>query len=282
MNANADYCRALVRTADRDRYLATLYAPATDRPALHALYAFDVEIGRIRELAREPLPGEIRLQWWREVLQGQRNDEAAANPVSAALRSMLDRYRLSPEPLLQLLDARQFDLYHEPMATVADLERYARQTSAIIFEMAATLVTNREFAGDPLLHHAAMAATYAGLLRSFALHSARGQLYVPADLLSQFSADPAQAWSGRVTPPWRAVLDELVRRARAHLCSARQHEGGMMRDTCPVLLPLVLIGPRLARISRPGVDPFTLDDIPAWRRQWLIWRAARNPSRIFV
>ena len=40
---------------------------------------------RVREAAREPLPGEIRLQWWTDVLSGERREEASANPVAAAL-----------------------------------------------------------------------------------------------------------------------------------------------------------------------------------------------------
>ncbi len=82
---NFEHCAALVREADRDRYLATLFAPAAQRDALYALYAFNVEIARVRDLAREPMPGEIRLQWWREALSGEREGEAAAHPVAAAL-----------------------------------------------------------------------------------------------------------------------------------------------------------------------------------------------------
>ena len=62
-----DQCEALVRAADKDRFLATLFAPARYSRALFSLYAFNVEVARIRELAREPMPGEIRLQWWRDV-----------------------------------------------------------------------------------------------------------------------------------------------------------------------------------------------------------------------
>ena len=74
----------LVREVDHDRYLATLFAPAGLRDALFALYAFSARDLRMRELAREPMPGEIRLQWWREVLMGERAGEAAAHPVAAA------------------------------------------------------------------------------------------------------------------------------------------------------------------------------------------------------
>src|ERR1700687_2171596 len=102
MEKNFQHCAALARAADRDRYLATLFAPADQRDALFALYAFNVEIGRVRDLAREPMPGEIGLQWWREVLTGERDGEAAAHPVAAALRETLHRYAIAHAPLLAL------------------------------------------------------------------------------------------------------------------------------------------------------------------------------------
>jgi phytoene synthase len=112
-----DYCAELVRTADRDRYVAALFAPAECRSALFALYAFNAEVARVRDLAREPLPGEIRLQWWSDVLRGERGGEAQANPVAAALLESIAHYRLPLDKLIDLLEARRFDLYDEPMAT---------------------------------------------------------------------------------------------------------------------------------------------------------------------
>src|ERR1700761_6571667 len=105
------HCAELVRTADRDRYIATLFAPADRRDALFALYAFNAEIARVRDVAREPMPGEIRLQWWREVVIGERSGEAAANPVGAALLATIQRYNLAIDPFCALIEAHRFDLY---------------------------------------------------------------------------------------------------------------------------------------------------------------------------
>ena len=110
MRPNFEHCMKLVREGDRDRYLATLFAPDVHRDALFSLYAFNVEISRVRDLAREPMPGEVRLQWWREALSGERAGETAAHPVAAALREALERYGLSAERLIALIDARAFDL----------------------------------------------------------------------------------------------------------------------------------------------------------------------------
>ena len=146
---NFEHCAALVREADRDRYLATLFAPAAQRDALYALYAFNVEIARVRDLAREPMPGEIRLQWWREALAGERAGEAAAHPVAAALRETLARHGFVATPLLELIDAHSFDLYDEPMPSVADLELYAIRTQSPLFAMAAGILeAGRHAAGN--------------------------------------------------------------------------------------------------------------------------------------
>src|ERR1700681_81621 len=113
------YCAELVRTADRDRFLSTLFAPAEHRGAVHALYAFNVEVARVREVAREPLPGEIRLQWWSEVVRGERPGEASANPGASALLTVIERHRLAAPAPHALLDARRFDLLDDSMAALA-------------------------------------------------------------------------------------------------------------------------------------------------------------------
>ena len=96
------YCAELVRANDRDRYLATLFAPAENRGALYALYAFSSEVARVREVARQPLPGEIRLQWWSDVLRGERSGEASANPVASALLAAIKQYHVAPSSLMLL------------------------------------------------------------------------------------------------------------------------------------------------------------------------------------
>ena len=58
------YCAEQIRRFDNDRFLCTLFAPTAEREALAAVFAFNVEVARIRESVVERLLGEIRLQWW--------------------------------------------------------------------------------------------------------------------------------------------------------------------------------------------------------------------------
>ena len=272
-----DHCETLVRASDKDRFLATLFAPPKYRRALNALYAFNLEVARTREAAREPMPGEVRLQWWRDVLGGGGRGEVAAHPVAAALRETVVRYRLPPGMLADLIDARAFDLYDEPMASLAELERYAVRTSSAVVELAARILRDGRDPGfGDLAGHAGIAYAIAGLLRALPVHAARRQCYVPADLLQRYGASAEDLFAGKPTTAVRTALAELRLRARQHLTVARQLAGDLSPDVVPALLPIGLVAPMLKRMERRRTDPFRTNDMPQWRRQWLLWRAARR------
>jgi phytoene synthase len=276
------HCEALVRAADRDRFLATLFAPAEHRDALFALYAFNVEITRVREAASEPLAGEIRLQWWSDVLGGAGRGEVEAYPEAAALLASMARYNLPAGRFEALIAARRFDLYDEPMATLADLEAYADGASSGLIALAAQILLR---GGEPgigaLCHHAGVAYAIAGLLKAFPVHAARGQLFVPLEVLERHGASRQDVAGGRATPPLHAALSELRERARHHLRAAQELLPAAPPAVLPALLPVALAAPMLARMERRGYDPFVPIEIAPWRRQWLIWRATRQPARIF-
>ncbi|MEX0840796.1 MAG: phytoene/squalene synthase family protein [Xanthobacteraceae bacterium] len=272
------HCERLVREVDRDRFLATLFAPAEARPALLSLFAFNAEIARVREIAREPLPGELRLQWWREALGGGRREEARANPVAAALFDALERHGIAVRPLVELIDARAFDLYDEPMRSLADLERYAEKTSSVLFRIAAQILL-RDYApaADSFSLHAGIAYGVAGVLRAFPRHAARRQLYVPLEILQRHGAHVEDIFAAKATVELRAALAEMRLHARGHLVAANDFLPAAPAAVLPAFLPIALVRPALARMERRAYHPFAVSEIPQWRRQWILWRAARQP-----
>ena len=270
------YCGELVRTADRDRYIASLFAPIEVRGALHALYAFNAEIARVRDVAREALPGEIRLQWWVDVIDGERRDEAKASPVATALLATIERYGLSLAALRDLIEARRFDLYQEPMASIADLESYARKTSSAILSLGSRIVaeTEAQDAAEP----AGIAYAIVGLLSALPNHLARGQLFLPVELLERHLVQPHDLFAGRSSAGLEGAVAELRAIAHLHLAAARPHLSRLPQAAIPALLPVAVVRPALYRLERSGA--LTPAQLPSWRRQLLIWRAARNPARI--
>ncbi|HTV37854.1 MAG TPA: squalene/phytoene synthase family protein [Xanthobacteraceae bacterium] len=270
------YCAELVRAADRDRYLAALFAPSCHRDALHALYAFNIEVARVRDAAPQALAGEIRLQWWMDVLRGERPGEASANPVAAALLAALERYDLASDTLIDLIDAHRFDLYDEPMARLADLEAYAGRTSSALFALAAQILAGS--GQDAVTVPAGKAYATAALLHAFPLHAARHQLYVPVELLERYGVRTADVFAGRASAGLDAALAELRTFARGHLHAVRACIAELPTEALPALLPTATVRSALDRLEQS--QAFSPDELALWRRQWLIWRAAHNPARI--
>jgi phytoene synthase len=274
MTADADYCERLVREADKDRFLAALFAPAAQRPALFALYAFNSEIARVRDVAREPMPGEIRLQWWREVIEGERAEEGKANPVAAALLETIVRYQLPPQVLLDLIDAHAFDLYDDPMPSLPHAEAYAAKTSGAIFALAGTILGGEAL---DLAGHAGIAYGFTEMLRNFARHAARRQLYVPIDILQRYGVNIEEVFAGKASPQLRAALAEMRLHVRGHLAAAHDLLAGAPAAVLPAFLPIALLRPLLKRMEERAYDPLRAIEVPQWRRQWALWRAARHP-----
>lgn len=271
-----EICETLVRDADRDRFVSALFAPVAHRPSLHALYALDIELARVRELAREPMPGEIRLQWWHEVLNGERPGEES--PVASAVLATIKRYRLPLREFTDMGDAHSFDLYDDPMGSLAELEAYADKTSAASIRLAAQVLNDGDDPGVAVsARHAGIANAIARSLTAFPLHASRRQLYVPLDLMRRHGAEPEDAFTGRATPELARALAEMRDIARGHL--ARISAVSIPAALIPAFLPSALVRPMLASLER-GTDPFMPRLLPPWRRQWLLWRAARDRRRI--
>ncbi|HLH10617.1 MAG TPA: phytoene/squalene synthase family protein [Methylovirgula sp.] len=269
MDLAQDYahCDALLKRDDPDRWLACLFLPSHVRAHVEALYAFSLEIARVRQLVSEPMLGEMRFQYWREVLAG----EHAGDPVAAALTDTIMRCGLSRDPLLGLIDARLFDLYDTPMPSVAALEAYARATAGNLFFLAASILGGAE---ERAAEHAGIAYSVTGLLRALPWHVAAGQIYVPLDLLARHGLLPEDLRSGRDKPALFAALTDMRALARRHLQAFFAIDTG---KAAPAYLPLALSAPYLHEMDRPGYDPFVRRvELSQWRRLWRLWRAARK------
>jgi phytoene synthase len=271
------HCEALVRERDRDRYFATLFAPAGKRPFLFALYAFSLEIARVRESVSDPMPGEIRLQWWRDALQGEARGNVRANPVAAALDDTIVRFRLPRQALVDLVNARTFDLYDDPMPTLADLEGYAGETSSALIRLAGIVLNDGADPGAAdAAGHAGVAYAVAGLLRAFPRHARRGQVYLPAQVFNRHGVSSDDIVLGRGGPGLSAALTELREIARDHLRRARGLRATIPPPVMPAFLSVALVEPYLARMERSDYEPFrTTVELAQWRKQLILWRAAR-------
>ncbi len=274
--ASADFCAELVRAHDFARYASTLFVPAEQRRALLAIHAFNVEISRVREQVSQPLPGEVRLQWWTDMLAGTGHGGIEGNPVAAELKLAMRNWRLPVERLSRLIDEHQFDLYNDPMPTMAALEGYINDTSSALFSLGAGIAGPQSDEVEHLARHAGLAQGMTRVLAALPLDASRRQLFVPLQLLQSHGSSMEEVFAGKWTPKLRAALDQLIGEARGHLKTAFALLENAPAEVRPVFLPLVLIGRDLERMSRADNDPFVPLVRSRFRTLWTLWRASRS------
>jgi phytoene synthase len=224
------------------------------------------------------MAGEIRLQWWRDALQGEARGDVRANPVAAALEEAIRVNRLGRQPFVDLIDARVFDLYEDPMPRVNDLEGYCGETASALFRLASLVIANgTEPGGAGAAGHAGVAYGITGLLRALPWHARSGQVYLPADILGRYGVTREDIVTGRGGPGLRRACADLRALARQHLKAFEAARPTIAPSAGAAFLPVALVEPYLAAMDRASYDPLnTPIELPRWRRLWRLWRAARR------
>jgi len=248
---------ALVRRHDRERFLTALFAPAERRSALFALFAFNYEIAKTREIVSEPTLGRIRLQWWREGIEtayggGTVRTHEVLTPLAAAIRA----HGLSRREFDRMIDARERDLEPEPPATLAELEFYGESTAGALQSLVLDALGER---GEPALTATRAAGTaYAlmGLIRAIPFHARAGRQYIPRELAEGERLDLRDFFELRPSPELAKIAERLAASVATHLARARAHRSDVPRAAMPALLPARLAAGHLRRLRRAHFNVF--------------------------
>lgn len=276
MQDNELYCLDLVRQADQDRYLSLLYAPEEKRAALAALYAFNVEVARIRDVSKDALPGEVRLQWWRDLIKGAGHGETENHPVAAALMAAIRQYSLPVQAFDAYCEARIFDLYNDPMPARHDLEGYCGETACTLIQMAA-LILDAKTAADfsEASGHAGVAQNIIGLLRLMPLHRARQQIYMPADIMQAVGLDEQRYFGSEYKTEKANLVRAMIALGQEHYAAYKKAAQAMPASLKPAFLPVSLVPIYARTLSRHAETvATTISDISPLRRQWTMMKAA--------
>ncbi|MEQ6203779.1 squalene/phytoene synthase family protein [Sulfitobacter sp. HNIBRBA2951] len=155
-------CAAIVERGDPLRFRTAMMAPVAARAKLFVLYAFNVEASRAPWVTQEAMIAEMRLQWWRDVLE----EIANGGPVRRHEVATPLARTITPEQarmLDTLVAARRWDIYRDPFEDEADLDRYLDQTAGHLMVVAASLLGPAE---EATLRSAGYAAGVGAWLRA--------------------------------------------------------------------------------------------------------------------
>lgn len=259
-----------VRRVDPDRYFSALFAPEPARVHLMTLYAFNHEVARVAETVRQPLMGEIRLEWWRETLDGARKGTPRNHDVARALAELFGAHPLPAELFDAILDARAFDSSAEMFADWSAAERYCDATSGNLMRLAARILGGEQ---DAMAREAGTAYALAGFVRALPFHAARHKVYLPQDLLGAVGLLPDQIMAGTFDVKVKAAVAQAVLKAREHHLAAKSL--AVSRELLPAFLPAALVPLYLRRAGRRSFNPLRHSaDVPQHRKQMRLLVAA--------
>ena len=267
-----------LRKGDRDRYLSTLVLTGAHRDAVTALYAFNADVASIRERVSDPAPGEIRLQWWSDALEGEGHGAVRQNPVADALLDTMERYNIPAGTLLRLIGARRFDLYDDPMPDLESFEGYAGETVSTLYQLAAMILNDGETVetGDAA-GHLGVAHAMIGHLRSFGYVSSQGRIVLPWSIMAANGVTEDEIFSGRASEALVEALGQISDLAAEHLGKANSAIAALPSRLRPAVAPIAVLDAQLKLYLKRSAGPFAVaPDEPDWgkiaRLAWWSWR----------
>jgi NADH dehydrogenase [ubiquinone] 1 alpha subcomplex assembly factor 6 len=262
-----------LRRYDRDRYLATLFAPTKRRQNLWAVLAFNLEVARVREAVSQPMLGQIRLQWWREAIDEIYDGRVVRrHDIVRPLADAIGRRGLSRRSFDAIIDARERDLAETPPATLAELESYASDSAGELFALLAEVLRPGR-TDTEAIRRIGTGWGLVGIIRAVPFHASTKRIFIPAEIAQRADLHEHEILERKFTPTLGAALAELAAAARSHLAAGRAARRKIHRSALPILLPARLADLYLARLAAGGYDPYRPgiqrpDPMAAWRMGW--------------
>lgn len=246
-----------VRQNDNDRFLTALFAPADTRPALYALYAFNIEIAKVAETVSEPLIGHMRMQWWRDALEAIFEGRSPPrHDVAESLASAIRARKLSRDRFMLLIDGRARDLDSDPPATLDDLIDYANATSAALVGLALDIAGDADDTTHAAGRQVGIGYALAGIARSVAFLARGRRCLLPLSILKAEGIDVEDVLQGRARPATARVVAVVAAESRRRLAEARALARRPSRGALAALLPATVADGHLKRLGACGHDAF--------------------------
>ena len=263
-------CGAMLRRHDPDRYLCCLFADPLRREALFALYAFIHEIMVVRDRVRDPMLGRIRLQWWREGLDGIAEGRPGDHQVIRGLAAAFRTFDLERGSLDALIDFQDAALEQEGPLTLEAMTAEARHTA--LLQPALRILGDESPVACACADNIAVAWTLTKRLRSVPLFARAGRSALPDDLAASGDMAAAGYRGLRDSQGLRDTVRAVADVAREHVSRARRYRGLSISGLAPVVLPARLVQLYLARLERVGwnaFDPSVGASMPM--KPWILW-----------
>jgi phytoene synthase len=261
-------CARLTRAHGTTYYWGAALLPARARRHVHAVYALcrladdivDAEGATTRETAATGAALARFRDGFAAALAGDPPDDTLA-----AIAATVHQTGIEQECFDRFFDAMAMDLTVSSYADYPALCGYMEGSAAVIGEMMLPVLEPLDPAAKEPARALGFAFQLTNFLRDVGEDLDRGRVYLPADDLARFGADP---WRRRVDQPWRDVMAfEIARNRELYALAATGLPMLPPASARCVAAALELYSAILGRIEARDYDVFTgRSRVPTWRK----------------
>ncbi|KXS11027.1 hypothetical protein M427DRAFT_36357 [Gonapodya prolifera JEL478] len=276
------YCSDLVRKSDYEQYLISLLQPSPSvRQSLWALRALNVELARVRETVSNDQLGRIKMQWWRDAIDGCFKGNPGQSPTMIALYRAMQKTPLSKTFFVRLVRERSANLSVAQYPSLASLEQYAEHTASSLLYLHLQLLRVQSLHADHAASHLGKAVGISTVLRGAAWQARERRWYLPADIMAKHGVSQEAVFREGPSPALSDAVLEIATLAHAHLRHTRELIPTAPKESLPAFLSIVPTERFLKRLE--DVD-FNLFDGRLYAKDWklpaVMWWSSRKGLQV--
>jgi phytoene synthase len=215
------YCQQKAAASGSSFYYSFLFLPPERRRAITALYAFCREVDDAVDEASDAQRAAVKLAWWRAEVANLCAGKPQ-HPVSRALLPFLEKYSISGEKLLEIIDGMEMDLTQTRYLDWAGLERYCYRVAGVVGILAAGIFGYRDPRTLDYARALGIAFQLTNIIRDVGEDARKNRIYLPMEDLKRHEVPASDILHSRETEAFRSLMRFEAERAKAHYAQALQ------------------------------------------------------------
>ena len=209
------YCEDKARQSGSSFYYSFRFLPQSKRRAITALYAFCREVDDVVDECSDASVARTTLNWWRaqvaEIYGGK-----PQHPVCLALVPIVQRFSLSQEHLLEIIDGMEMDLEQARYPDFKSLQLYCYRVASVVGLLAAEIFGYTDRKTLKYAHDLGIAFQLTNIIRDVGEDARRNRIYLPMDELQQFGVTAAEILNSKETENFQKLMAFQIERAQRY------------------------------------------------------------------
>ena len=267
------YCRDKAAASGSSFYYSFLFLPPERRRAITALYAFCREVDDVVDETLDPQLAATKLAWWRVEIANL-YDGKPQHPVTRALQPFIEKFSLSRERLLEIIDGMEMDLTQTRYLDWAGLERYCYRVAGVVGLLAAGIFGYDDPRTLDYAKNLGIAFQLTNIIRDVGEDARKNRIYLPMDDLKQFNVPASDILNANESENFKRLLAFEAARAKQFYEKAFQSLAARDRRAQRAgLIMAAIYRTLLDEIERDGFHVLkTRTSLTPLRKFWIAWK----------